>query len=301
MGTYNGAGYLREQIDSILEQTYPHWNLIIRDDGSSDNTIDLINDYLSNDARISLIQDDVKCNSAPSNFMQLLKYSQSEIICFCDQDDIWLDNKLELMLSKLEKKDTSLPQVIFSDGYLYYGKNFFNLPRLLHARPKNLKETLFCNGGIHGSTSIFNAVMREKMLSNIEFIAMHDHLLTLIGCAYKTIDYLEIPTFYYRQHSGNVTPHISQNFFSRICKFFKNMTKYSVVDNVHYLGVISFYKVFKNEILPNDQKLCDLYIEYPNVNAFSRFFSIIKNGFSLNNSRPNLYIKLLFKRYIDKK
>lgn len=299
LGTYNGESFLQEQIDSILAQSYSNWNLIIRDDGSSDKTPEIILKYVNFDKRITLIKDNKEIKNAALNFIELLKYSKSNYVCFCDQDDIWLNNKLEVMLDILQKKNNNLPQVLFSDGYLYYGDKSSKSIKLLHSKPKKLKETLFCNGGIHGSLSMFNSKMRDKMLLNIPFIAMHDHLLTLIGCAYNTIDYLEIPTFYYRQHSNNVTPHISKNFFGRIAVFLSAITKTSVIDYSHYKGVVSFYDTFSDDLSLEDKLLCKLYIKYPNVDYFSRFFSIIINGFSLNNSKINLYIKLMLKKYIS--
>lgn len=298
MGTYNGAEYLREQIESILSQSFSDWNLLIRDDGSTDDTLMLIQENIANDNRITLIKDDKLCRSASLNFMELLDYSKAEFVCFCDQDDIWVEDKLEEMLKYIESKDNTLPQVIFSDGYLFYGDKDIKTSRLLHARPRHLNETLFCNGGIHGSLSMFNAAMRSKMLYQVEHVAMHDHLLTLIGSAYQTIDYIQKPTFYYRQHSNNVTPHISPNFTSRVRRFFSKNNKLSVIDVSHYEGVKAFYNAFQTELTTNDRHLCELYIKYPTMNSFSRFFSIVKNGFSLNNSKSNLYIKLLLKKYI---
>lgn len=297
MSTYNGAKYLREQLDSILIQSVSNWNLFIRDDGSVDDTVIIIEEYIAKDSRIKFIRDNKLCGSAQSNFMELLNYSLAEFVFFCDQDDIWMEDKIEIMLKFIEQKDNNVPQVVFSDGYLYYGEKENSISNLLYARPKRLKDTLFCNGGIHGSLSIFNAVMRNKMKYQIEYVAMHDHLLTLIGCAYQTIDYLERPTFYYRQHSDNLTPHISTTFFSRIRTFFSENSKLPVVHTSHYEGVKSFYKAFKDELLANDRSLCELYINYPSKNAFVRFFSILRNGFSLNNSKTNLYLKLIFKKY----
>lgn len=297
MGTYNGGRFLREQLDSILIQSFLNWNLFIRDDGSTDSTVTIIEEYLRRDSRIKFIMDNKQCGTAQSNFMELLNYSTAEFVCFCDQDDIWMKDKLEVMLKFIEKKENSLPQVVFSDGYLYFGTKDTKAGHLLCARPRCLKETLFCNGGIHGSLSIFNSMMRNKMQYQVEYVAMHDHLLTLIGCAYQTIDYLERPTFFYRQHSDNVTPHISISFFSRIRTFFSENSKLPVIDASHYEGIKSFYKAFHDELLISDIYLCELYINYPSKNAFIRFFSILRNGFSLNNSKINLYLKLFFKKY----
>lgn len=295
LATYNGELYLREQIDSILSQSYSDWRLIVRDDGSTDQTLRIVRDYT--DPRITIVSDSIRCGSAQANFMELLKHSTAEFVCFCDQDDIWVKDKLQQMVNLIERKDNTQPYVIFSDGYLYYGKKNEDLPRLLNARPKNLKDQLFCNGGLHGSMSMFNAQMRQKMLRPIEFVAMHDHLLTLLGVAFDGIDYLEKPTFYYRQHQNNVTPHVAGGFFKRLwMAFFKNH-QLPVIDARHYKGVEAFFDAHRSDLPADGQRLCKLYLSYPERNAAGRFWSIVKNGFSLNNSRMNLYLKILLRKY----
>ena len=297
MATYNGSHYIVEQIESIISQSYNDWQLIIRDDGSSDSTLEIIKKYMSKDNRIMLIEDSVICGSPEKNFMKLLSYSTAEFICFCDQDDIWLREKLTVMLECIENRNNSIPQLVFSDGYLYYNNKSGQLNRLLNARPKQLRDTLFCNGGIHGSLSMFNSAMRKEMLRNFQFIAMHDHLLTLIGCAHQTITYLEIPTFYYRQHCGNVTPHVAKNIFIRIFKTLTQNRALYVVDERYFRGVKSFYDEYRSELSCLDRRYIELYLDYPQKKMIDRFMSIMLNGFSLNNSKLNLLLKLLIKRY----
>jgi glycosyltransferase involved in cell wall biosynthesis len=299
MATYNGGSFLREQLDSIINQTYSNWRLLIRDDGSSDGTVELVKTYAYKDKRIHLVEDTVICGSPESNFMRLLLFSSSEYVCFCDQDDIWLKDKLVLMLECIKRRDNSRPQLLFSDGFLYYGEQRNDLPRLLKARPRQLHEALFCNGGIHGSLSMFNAAMRTEMLRKYNHIAMHDHLLTLIGCANHAVTYLEIPTFYYRQHLNNVTPHMASRLFRRILNAFTVNKKRCVVDKDYYLGVKAFYDEYINELSPKDRKVVEIYLDLPNRSPLVRFMSIVKNGFSLNNSRMNLLLKVLLKKYIS--
>lgn len=298
MATYNGCPFLVEQIDSIINQTFKEWRLLIRDDGSVDGTLDVIKDYMGKDERILLIEDMVSCGSPESNFMRLLSFSCSDYVCFCDQDDIWLDNKLALMYKCISKLDNLRPQLVFSDGYLYYGEKKADLPRLLKARPRRLREALFCNGGIHGSLSMFNAAMRTEMLRKFDYVAMHDHLLTLIGCANHSITYLEVPTFYYRQHLNNVTPHVAVNIFQRFLNAFTVNKDRNVIDKKYYCAVKSFYVEYASSLSSSDKRLVEIYLDLPQKSSFTRFMLILLNGFSLNNSRLNLLLKVLLKKYI---
>ena len=102
MSTYNGGQYLRQQLDSVLRQTVADFTLLIRDDGSSDNTLEILGQYT--DPRIRLIAGE---NLGPSgSFFALLEQARqigAQYVFFCDQDDIWLDNKLELLLAEIQQ------------------------------------------------------------------------------------------------------------------------------------------------------------------------------------------------------
>ncbi|MCX6660415.1 MAG: glycosyltransferase [Candidatus Bathyarchaeota archaeon] len=120
LATYNGEKYLREQIDSILSQTYKNWNLLVRDDGSSDNTIRIIESYrdLVPD-RIVVLKDDLGNLGVIRNFSKLLGYSHSDYIMLSDQDDMWLPRKIELTYKKMQdlvkKYGDDVPLLVYTD------------------------------------------------------------------------------------------------------------------------------------------------------------------------------------------
>ena len=102
MATYNGGKYISEQINSILNQTYKEWTLYIRDDGSKDNTVDIIDDYCKKyPGKIIRIKDDKLGLGAKLNFSELMKYSKSNYCMFADQDDVWLNTKIEDTMNKM--------------------------------------------------------------------------------------------------------------------------------------------------------------------------------------------------------
>ncbi|MER3478802.1 MAG: glycosyltransferase family 2 protein, partial [Leptolyngbya sp. ERB_1_2] len=103
LATYNGADFLGEQLDSLLRQTYRDWQLLIRDDGSEDQTLNIIESYITSRSRqIYLFKDNHRALGAVGNFAKLIKYSQAEYTLFCDQDDVWLKEKLELSLKRMQ-------------------------------------------------------------------------------------------------------------------------------------------------------------------------------------------------------
>ncbi|MBR4154305.1 MAG: glycosyltransferase [Paludibacteraceae bacterium] len=101
MATYNGAKYLREQIDSLFVQTYRDWTLYIQDDGSKDATLDIIKEY--SDERIVLVDVGLTRQGAGMNFMSLLNMVESEYYMFCDQDDVWFEDKMEKELARMKE------------------------------------------------------------------------------------------------------------------------------------------------------------------------------------------------------
>ena len=120
LATYNGAQYISEQIESIINQTNTNWNLIIRDDGSVDNTINIIEGYVSlYPDQITFVKDTQINLGASMNFSKLVESSNAEYIMFCDQDDIWKSNKIEITLNEIKKLEypghDKLPLMVFSD------------------------------------------------------------------------------------------------------------------------------------------------------------------------------------------
>ena len=130
MATYNGEKYLAEQIDSIICQTYKNWNLLIRDDGSSDNTFKILKEYEKKDDRIKIIKDKKGNLGIAKNFEELLKISSSELIMFSDQDDVWKKDKIKIMLKYVGNSDLIISDAIVTNEKLECISDSLNLRKL---------------------------------------------------------------------------------------------------------------------------------------------------------------------------
>ena len=192
LATYNGELYIETQILSIISQTFKKWQLLIHDDGSSDTTIFIIKKWAAIDNRIKLIEDEVKTRNAAKNFMHLLKYSTAEYVMFCDQDDIWFDNKVQLMFDTMSQLPQDVPQVLYSNSYVWKPVRGI-LGKATLTFPNDLECFLFLNSGMQGCVTMFNAAVRDLMLRWEGDLAMHDHLLHLIGLAMGNVTYIHTP------------------------------------------------------------------------------------------------------------
>jgi len=121
MVTYNGSAYLSEQIGSIIKQSYQNWTLMIRNDLSSDNSAEIIQEQIRDDARINMTEDDQGRLGVNGNFNALLQVafnSDADYFLLSDQDDVWDENKLEhqlYLMVELERKYPDKPLLIHSD------------------------------------------------------------------------------------------------------------------------------------------------------------------------------------------
>ena len=116
MSTYNGEQFLAEQIESIQNQTFVDWELLIRDDGSKDQTPDIIKNFAEKDDRISFLNPQNRENlGVIKSFHSLLKHQSSDYYFFSDQDDVWLPTKLQMQLEEAKKYPRELPLLVYTD------------------------------------------------------------------------------------------------------------------------------------------------------------------------------------------
>jgi glycosyltransferase involved in cell wall biosynthesis len=214
LATYNGERFIREQLDSLLQQTSKHFKVLIRDDGSNDHTSNIIADYQSRHPTVfEWIKDDIKNErGATGNFALLLEYSNADYIFFCDQDDVWLPDKMSRELQKIksiEDEKREQPCMIFSDmkaideaGTVISNSVWSDLH--LHPRYFSLNRLLVQNIP-HGCTMLINRAMRNLACPVPQEALLHDHWIALIAAACGNWDDMHEPTVLLRNHGENVT------------------------------------------------------------------------------------------------
>ena len=120
MATYNGEDFLVQQLESILSQTYINWELLISDDGSSDGTLEILREYeRKHSDKIKLVSNGKKNRGACANFFYLVSEASADYMMFCDQDDYWKRDKIEVTLKKMTQAEDELasdtPVLVFTD------------------------------------------------------------------------------------------------------------------------------------------------------------------------------------------
>ena len=118
LAVFSGAQYLEEQIESLRAQTYSDWELLISDDGSSDGSLEIIDYYCNLDSRIYWVLDGIVAGSAKRNFFNLLGLAKADYVMFCDQDDVWDENKIEVTLNRMrevESRNSGMPILVSTD------------------------------------------------------------------------------------------------------------------------------------------------------------------------------------------
>ena len=211
LASYNGEKYIAEQLESLIAQTEKDISVLIRDDGSTDATLDIIRRYsAAYPEMIRLIEDEVRCGDPARNFMQLMTYSTADYTMFCDQDDFWFPEKVERTLAAMrraeEEQGKERPVVVFSD-YVVADKDLVPLPvkeeNLQVAAAHTELSRLLVQNYITGCTMMLNRKAVEMAGKYDERILMHDWWVGLYASACGTIVHLPVRLMYYRQHGSN--------------------------------------------------------------------------------------------------
>ncbi len=215
MSTYNGETYLREQIKSILNQTGEFdLELWVRDDGSSDHTIEILSEY----EQMGLLRWFDGENLGPGkSFLKLLKDCQNfDYYAFADQDDWWKPDKINRAIKKLVCVDGV---ALYCSNALVVDKNLKDMGRKVYRSLPSLDfKSLTCAGGLMGCTMVFNNEMAKLIQKNNlpECLIMHDFYLAELCLAYNGyLIFDNESTMKYRQHGNNVVG-VSSGFWTKL-------------------------------------------------------------------------------------
>lgn len=270
MSTYNGEKYIKEQIESLLNQTYKNIEIYVRDDGSKDNTIQILQEY-ENQGKIYFIKGENV--GVVKSFYKCLEtaYEQGDIFAYCDQDDRWHKDKIERAVKALDNENQDVPLLYFSE-FNYCDENL----KFLSKSNLNKKGTSFENSIVEcisfGISEVFNKKLAQKILeTGTEDICFHDWWAYMIAAGLGKVLYDSEPTVEYRRTGSNVSPSGKGKLelqIYRIKKFllgryFKTIRKQIDKFKIH----------FSNELDDKNKKVINLFtVKYNFLKSIKKVF-----------------------------
>lgn len=257
MATYNGRKYLGEQIDSILSQSSRQWHLYIHDDGSTDGTIELLNDYAEKHPEWVTILDYPSQGGALQNFMSLLEKVEADYYMFSDQDDVWHPTKVELSYQAMQEQEAMHPDkpiIVHSDVRVVDGDLNLLHPSYReygHIYPDAVKDFKSCVINITlGCAMLFNRKARAVSLDRSwQHALMHDGWVTTRTFAENGIVYaMPEALLEYRNHGDNTVGATDGARFTlgyRLSHFGQmlrlNIKQYRMLRSAGYGSIFTYY------------------------------------------------------------
>lgn len=262
LATYNGGQRLRVQLDSILSQSYKDWKLFIHDDGSVDETLEIINEYKCKSNSIYVLEDKAKGRGAKGSFLWLLEFVDSDYYMFCDQDDLWLPYKIDQSLSfiqNLEEKEPDKPICIHTDAaivdshYNIVSKSLWRQSRVVPKLQEKINYIQVSNC-VTGCTMMFNRKARDLALPANDLAPMHDFWVAYSTLANSGIlGHISKSTMLYCQHGNNEIganrvniSYFKQKFCSVRNVFSVNIKQFHIMNRLSGISLFEYFccKVF---------------------------------------------------------
>lgn len=297
LSTFNGEKYLEVQMESILQQDYPYWKLLVRDDGSTDGTLLLLNQYIQKyPDKIKIIEDGEGNIGYARSFMKLVKESSADYVMYCDQDDYWYPSKISTMLSVILEEETKLPakaHIVFSDLEIVnedmnvISSSFLKKVKYSYNRSRRI---FFLKSYNPGCNLLFNRAL-IKYSENIDNIVnLHDYWLLMICSAVGKITCINKSLMKYRMHDRNAIGIMKKEytFTGRFLLFMKDVLKFGFA-NKKYRSLMYWHNIgqMKNICDRLPENVSKDAIEFSKIdksNYFSRKVNAITKPYTLENS-----------------
>ena len=235
---YNSEKFIAETIESVLQQTYTNWEMIIVDDESTDNGVEIVEEYKKKDSRIKLIKLRVNSGSSTSR-NKAIELSEGRYIAFLDSDDIWLPNKLEKQIKFMSNNN-----ITFSfTAYRWINEKGKILDKTIEVPKETIyRKTLLFNK-IGTLTGIYDTNKLGKIyMPNIR--KRQDYALWLKILKQVNGYGLNEVLSYYRLREGSISSN-KIKLIKHQWMLYRDIEKLSLIESLFYMGCIIFQKIFK--------------------------------------------------------
>ena len=300
LATYNGSKFLREQLDSILAQSMDDFEVVACDDCSTDETPQILQEYTSRDSRFKVYQN-AKNLGFKKNFEHILSLCKGEFIAFCDQDDIWEPNHLEILYKNIgDNYCIGANSLIINENGISQNKTLLEYWPI-HVMPQNGKELfqheLYSNV-IQGTASLIRASLIKQALPIPEDIKYHDYWFALVAGLNEKCKYIGDVVLKYRRHSNNASEYQKFTIWNAI----KDLYRFSKDRKGFYQDSINLLNnLARQEKIPLDKQMLisdalEFYINLSeNKNRFSILWFYIKNYNVITFSKKSIWQLFLYR------
>lgn len=296
IGTYNGERFIKDQLKSIQRQIDCDSRIFIRDDISTDNTLDIIDKIANQDRRIIVLEGNGRNLGVVENYNVLMKVALewgAEKVFICDQDDIWCTNKMRLQTELIDQYEKAYGQsnpilvhtdLFVVDADLQVLSNSFFKSLGLQPEKQNSINFLLAQNHVTGCTCALNRALLKIVTPIPDGAVMHDWWLALCAASFGRIALINRPLTLYRQHGNNL---VGVRKLSHVLRppLLKNVLHQWQTGHSHFKRSIDQAAALQNLIseihlhaTPYNKKLIAAYASCRNEGRLKRFSTIVKNG-----------------------
>lgn len=307
LSVYNGEKYLRQQLDSLLAQDTDCWRLLVRDDGSSDSSCDIICEYAdAHPDKITVIADGAPTGSARDGFFRIMRHASAEYVMFCDQDDIWLPDKVRRTLAAMKYMErecsAAMPLLVHTELIVTDMKSARCSPSFtsyqgLDPRAKSLPR-LLCQNNVTGCTVMINRALLSLCLSGdivaaADKILMHDWWLALLAAACGKIGFIHRPTILYRQHGGNTLGAVKTSSPSYIFSAMKKRSESAYRVKRTFTQAQALLETYGAQLPPQSRAVIEKYLAIQSMSKPQRISALLDGNY-MKQSTLHLIGQLVF-------
>ena len=267
LATYNGEQHIKTQLDSILAHTYQNFKIVIRDDGSSDDTLNIVRDYQKRTDKITVLDSNGMNLKCPGSFYQILRECEkTDYYAFCDQDDIWYPEKIQWAVEKLQQEEEIVQEdevpLLYLSSYDYYtedGKFIRHFP--IQKGNITVKNVIYYTPG-SGFTLVFNDLLRQMMvLQCTPGNEMHDKWMIRGAACFGKIVYDPRSTARHIRYENSVTAEDAGNTTLLIHFVKDELLSDTAIKAKEYLKY--YYDVFSEKMSKSDRETMEVFIKEP--------------------------------------
>ncbi|WP_077612359.1 glycosyltransferase family 2 protein [Clostridium sp. Marseille-P2415] len=286
LASYNGEKYIGKQIESVLNQSFTDLTIVISDDLSEDRTPAIIREYEERyPDRVKSLENNERSGSAQNNFFRLLAAVTDEYVMLCDQDDVWLPDKVEATLREMKRMEadygTDIPLLVHSDLSVTDEEG-----RILHesmaayqkiAVHDNRLSHYLVENNITGNTVMINKAFLRFLIHFPDECVMHDWWLGLLASCFGRIAYVDRPLVLYRQHGGNQVG--SRSGLEQYKKRFENRDRVRENYRKMFRQAELFLNCYEEKLSREQREVLEQFVRLPQKSRVGKICTIWKYKF----------------------